>query len=148
MKNLEEESLQKFIDASYAVRDAMRQFILRRLKKQKIDLTFEMYQVMRVLFEYKNLSQVEIAELLKKDKVSITFILDGLAKRGIVTRQTDPKDRRRNIVNLTKNAYKIQSKIQMMAKELHEFASRGLNENTLQKITEGLLAMSKSIENK
>ena len=36
----------------------------------------------------------------------------------------------------------------MMAKELHEFASRGLNENTLQKITEGLLAMSKSIENK
>lgn len=148
MKNLEEESLQKFIDASYAVRDAMRQFILRRLKKQKIDLTFEMYQVMRVLFEYKNLSQVEIAELLKKDKVSITSILDGLAKRGIVTRQTDPKDRRRNIVNLTKNAYKIQSKIQMMAKELHEFASRGLNENTLQKITEGLLAMSKSIENK
>lgn len=148
MKNLEEESLQKFIDASYAVRDAMRQFILRRLKKQKIDLTFEMYQVMRVLFEYKNLSQVEIAELLKKDKVSITSILDGLAKRGIVTRQTDPKDRRRNIVNLTKNAYKIQSKIQMMAKELHEFASRGLNENTLQKITEGLLAMSKSIEKK
>ncbi len=148
MKNLEEESLQKFIDASYAVRDAMRQFILRRLKKQKIDLTFEMYQVMRVLFEHKHLSQVEIAELLKKDKVSITFILDGLAKRGIVARQTNPTDRRRNIVTLTKNAFKIQSKIQTMAKELHEFASKELNDNTLQKITDGLLTMSKSIENK
>lgn len=147
MKNLEEESLRKFIDASTDVRESMRQFIQRKFKKQKIDLTFEMYQVMRVLFEHKNLSQVEIANLLKKDKASITYILDGLAKRGIVIRQTDPKDRRRNIVKLTRNAFKIQSKILSIMKQLYEFAS-ALNDLTLKKITEDLLSMSKRIENK
>lgn len=148
MKAPEKDSITAFSEATVAVRDAMRQFVQRKLRKQKLDLTYEMYQVIQVLIEHEKLSQVEIAELLNKDKANITYLLDNLAKRKFVVRETDPVDRRRNIITLTREGYKMERRIVAIVKHLHEEAGRGLSDNFLQKITEGLLSIKKNIDKK
>lgn len=104
----EKEHIKAFVDASSAVRDSMRQFVQKNLRKQRISITFEMYQVIHVLIENERLSQVQIAKILNKDKANITYLIDNLTKRKLVVRETDPSDRRRNIITLTKGGYKLE----------------------------------------
>lgn len=148
-KNSEEENIKAFSEATIAVRDAMRQFIQRRLRKQKIDITYEMHQVIQVLIEHKKINQVQIANILGKDKASITYILDGLSKRKIVIRETDPGDRRRNIITLTKEGHMLQRKVMKIVGELyHQLAGEKLSDNFLQKMTDGLINIKKNVEGK
>ncbi|RUT35044.1 MarR family transcriptional regulator [Arsenicitalea aurantiaca] len=46
-------------------------------------------------------SQIAIAERLGLDKTTLTYLLDGLEKRGLIRRSTDPMDRRSRHINLT-----------------------------------------------
>jgi DNA-binding MarR family transcriptional regulator len=46
-------------------------------------------------------SQQAAAEQLRVDRTTMVGFVDGLAAKGLVTRQPDPADRRRNIVVLT-----------------------------------------------
>lgn len=144
----EKDNLTAFGEAATGVRDAMRQFVQKGLRKQKIYLTYEMYQVVQVLIEHEKLSQVQIASLLNKDKASITYLLDNLSKRKVIVRETDPIDRRRNIVTLTKEGYRLEKKLVAIVKVLHQKAGQGLSDNFLQQITEGLMNIKKNITNK
>ena len=46
-------------------------------------------------------SQAAIAERLGLDKTNLTYLVDGLEQAGLVTRRTDPEDRRSRHINLT-----------------------------------------------
>ena len=46
-------------------------------------------------------SQQETAERLQVDRTTMVALLDGLEAKGLVARQADPGDRRRNVVVLT-----------------------------------------------
>jgi DNA-binding MarR family transcriptional regulator len=46
-------------------------------------------------------SQQETAERLRVDRTTMVALLDGLETKGLVARQADPSDRRRNVVALT-----------------------------------------------
>jgi DNA-binding MarR family transcriptional regulator len=46
-------------------------------------------------------SQQETAERLQVDRTTMVSLLDGLETKGLVARQADPRDRRRNVVALT-----------------------------------------------
>ncbi len=46
-------------------------------------------------------SQQETAERLQVDRTTMVGLLDGLEAKGLVARQADPRDRRRNVVALT-----------------------------------------------
>jgi len=46
-------------------------------------------------------SQVAIADRIALDKPTLTYLLDGLEKEGLIRRVTDPNDRRNRHVNLT-----------------------------------------------
>ena len=46
-------------------------------------------------------SQQQTAERLQVDRTTMVALLDGLEAKGLVARQADPDDRRRNVVALT-----------------------------------------------
>jgi DNA-binding MarR family transcriptional regulator len=46
-------------------------------------------------------SQQATAERLEVDRTTMVALLDGLEAKGLVARQADPSDRRRNVVALT-----------------------------------------------
>lgn len=96
------EHIRGVLDAITGLRAAMRQFISRIIKEGDYDITYEMMQLLLVLWRGHEVNQQEIANLLIKNKASITPLIDNLSKRKLVVRTEDPSDRRNKIIALTK----------------------------------------------
>lgn len=96
------EHIRAVLDAITSLRSAMRQFISRIIKEGEYDITYEMMQLLLVLWRGHEVNQQEIANLLIKNKASITPLIDNLSKRKLVVRTEDPSDRRNKIIALTK----------------------------------------------
>ncbi|SEP03972.1 DNA-binding transcriptional regulator, MarR family [Amycolatopsis saalfeldensis] len=56
---------------------------------------------LRVLAHRDPTSQLQVAQTLGVDRTTMVALLDALEDKGIIRRQPDPADRRRNVVELT-----------------------------------------------
>jgi len=56
---------------------------------------------LRVIVGREPMSQQEVAARLRVDRTTMVALIDALEAKGIVTRRPDPKDRRRNAIELT-----------------------------------------------
>jgi MarR family transcriptional regulator, transcriptional regulator for hemolysin len=54
------------------------------------------------LRQQEGLSQVDLAEVLELQPISLVRLLDRLVEHGLLERRPDPKDRRANKLHLTK----------------------------------------------
>ena len=71
------------------------------LNKNNINLTPEQFLVMDWLWKEQAISQQRIAEVIQKDKNSVTKFIDSLEKKNLVFRAVDEVDRRINKIALT-----------------------------------------------
>ena len=72
-----------------------------KLQENGINITPEQYLVMDILWEKSSISQQNIADIIQKDKNSVTKIIDSLDKKNLVIRVVDKNDRRINKIELT-----------------------------------------------
>lgn len=79
-----------------------------RLQQNGINVTPEQYLVLDILWEKQSLSQQNIADLIQKDKNSVTKIIDSLERKNLVNRVVDQKDRRINKIELTKEGLALE----------------------------------------
>lgn len=96
-----------------------RQAIQRRMKLESIDLTFEMLQIMVILWKKEGINQQELADKAFKDKASLTSIINNLQAKELVVRTQDSADRRNNIINLTANGYQMGQKVEPILMSLY-----------------------------
>ena len=82
-------------------RMTFRQTIQRLLKRNNVDMTFEMLQVMHCLWKEQGVSQQTLAEKTAKDKACLTNLINNLEKKGWVVRREDTNDRRNKLIFLT-----------------------------------------------
>jgi len=108
------------------LRTYLRQFIQVKLKEQGIDLTFEMLEVLGVLWRKDGVNQQEIADLTLRDKSSMTYLLDNLVKRKMVKRVEDENDRRSKLVFLTEEGLGLKEQLYPWVAEINEIASEGV----------------------
>ena len=62
-------------------RMTFRQTIQRLLKRNNVDMTFEMLQVMHCLWKEQGVSQQTLAEKTAKDKACLTNLINNLEKK-------------------------------------------------------------------
>ncbi|MGN5381820.1 MarR family winged helix-turn-helix transcriptional regulator [Streptomyces lasalocidi] len=65
------------------------------------DLTPPQFAVLHVLGEHGDLDQKTLGSLAAVDRSTLTPLLDRLVARGLITKSTDPHNRRRQLVTLT-----------------------------------------------
>lgn len=82
----------------------LKQFTALMLKQNDVDLTPEQFLLIDLLWNNGPMSQQNLADTMRKDKNSITKLVDGLEKKQLVERQRDRNDRRSNLVVLTSKA--------------------------------------------
>lgn len=134
-----------FTSTVVRVNIAFRQFLQQKLKQHEVDLTFEMLQVLAVLWNKDGINQQEIANVTFKDKASMTYLIDNLTKRDLVYRQEDASDRRNKLIFLTKQGKAFRKKFRPWIEEMHETARKSLSDadvkyamDILQKVTRNL----------
>ena len=87
-----------------------KQYTAAMLKRGDIDLSPEQFLLIDLLWNQGPMSQQKIADEMRKDKNSVTKLLDGLEKKQFVERRQDRTDRRSNIIHLTPKAEEIKFK--------------------------------------
>ena len=89
--------------------------IVRRMQARLVhsgnDVTVEQWMILLLLWIQDGVSQQYIADYIGKDKGTISPQIDGLERRGLVTRRADEKDRRQKRVYLTKQGSDLQDEL-------------------------------------
>lgn len=80
---------------------------------------------------YGSLTQKSLAEVLQKEQATITRTIDRMVKKGLVTREPDPNDRRANIITPTPLAKKLLRDIEPITVESAASAVSGIPEDEL-----------------
>lgn len=98
---------------------SFRQAVQRKLKASGKDMTFEMLQIMVRIWENEGMNQQTLAYQTSKDKVSLTYLINNLEKKGWVVRREDPADKRNKRIYLTPEGKKLRGLITPLTEEIY-----------------------------
>jgi DNA-binding MarR family transcriptional regulator len=146
-KQNDQEIISGFVDAVISVRQAMKQVALQKIKERHdAELTYEMLQVMMVLWKKHEVNQQEIAKAVQKNKASVTPLIDNLVKIDLVTRSEDTVDRRNKIISLTNKGKDYKKKFAPMISEIYASIKGNIPDEKLKEITGLLLTVSRNMK--
>ncbi len=124
----------QFFEIKNLIRDIFRVFMNRINERmgEEVKLTHEQFAVLFHISEMEDeVSQQEMAERLKKDKSVILRMVDALEERNLVRRGTDPTDRRKNCLMLTKNGTRLIEGYKAIGLEIIDQIHQGIDEKDL-----------------
>ena len=85
----------------------LKQFIAAKLRQEDIPLTPEQFMLIDLLWNHGEMSQQCLADLMQKDKNSVTKLVDAIERKGFVVRKQNTSDRRSNTLVLTAKANQL-----------------------------------------
>jgi len=130
--------------ATLEMRNNFRQFIQLKIRENNINISFEMLEIMAILWEKDGINQQELADIIVKDKSSMTYLIDNLGKRNMVERSEDPADRRNKLIYLTSKGRTLKDELHPWVIGLYTAASAGLEKKDVEA---GLILINRMIEN-
>jgi len=135
-----------FVDALICARQAIKQLAQQKLRElYDREITYEMLQVLTVLWKKHQINQQEVANAIQKHKASLTPLLDNLAGMGLVTRSEDPEDRRNKIITLTKKGKEYKKKFAPMINSIYYIVKGNIPDEKLREMTGLMLLVSGNI---
>lgn len=118
-----------------------------RLQQNGINVTPEQYLVLDILWEKQSLSQQNIADLIQKDKNSVTKIIDSLEKKNLVNRVVDQRDRRINKIELTQEGLALEKITTEVAINFMNDTIKGIDNQDLDKFAEVMRRLKDNLDN-
>ena len=118
-----------------------------RLQRNGINVTPEQYLVLDILWEKQSLSQQNIADIIQKDKNSVTKIIDSLEKKNLVNRVVDKKDRRINKIELTQEGLALEKITTEVAINFMNDAVKDVDNQDLDKFVEVMRKLKDNLDN-
>lgn len=88
--------------------------------QETFGLTVSEWRVIAVIAEAGSTSQLEICQITRMDKVTVSRAAMALADRKLLDRQTNPADKRSHLLTLTKAGAKLYASIVPRATEMEQ----------------------------
>lgn len=82
----------------------LKKYIAVMLRRHGVPLTPEQFMLIDLLWNHGEMSQQELADLMQKDKNSVTNLVDAIERKGFIVRCQNKNDRRSNTLVLTEKA--------------------------------------------
>jgi MarR family transcriptional regulator, transcriptional regulator for hemolysin len=92
-----------------------------------LGVTRAQWKVLFKLTRTPGLRQVELADMLELEPITLCRIVDRLEEAGLVERTRDPDDRRAWRLHVTQNAQPLVAKLQAIGAELVDQAFSGID---------------------
>lgn len=126
----------------------LKQFLSSKLKQMGVPLTPEQFMLIDLLWNHGEMSQQQLADLMHKDKNSVTKLVDAIERKGFVVRQQNKHDRRSNTLVLTERANQLKPGAKQKGISILDQMLDGINENELRMFLETLrkLNVNMSVE--
>ena len=103
------------------VSTAINRKLSRNFRQNGIEITPEQWTILLSLWEKDGITQLDLCNATFKDKPSMTRLIDNMEKQHLVVRISDKKDKRTNLVYLTKTGRELESQsFKIAISTLHE----------------------------
>ena len=139
--------MQEFVYALLMVQASYRQAIQKSIREQGIDLTFEMIQVMRCLYRKDTVNQQELANQTHKDKSSLSYLLNNMERRRLITRIENSIDRRSKLIVLTEEGQALHQQIKTIVETVYKKVEDTTDKRKLQFCIDYMKELSGIISN-
>jgi len=96
-----------------------------------LGVTRAQWKVLFRLSRQPGLRQIELADILDVEPITLSRIIDRLEEAGLVERRSDPADRRAWRLELTAKAQPLIAKLRTLAEALMDEAFAGLSSDEL-----------------
>jgi DNA-binding MarR family transcriptional regulator len=117
----------------------------RRFREKNLDVTFEMWGILNLLWEQDGQMQNEISRRSHRNKSNITRLIDNLLERNLVVRIPDRTDKRINLIYLTKAGKDLQNPLTACAVEITLEARKNMPEADWEKARQVLEQVFKNL---
>jgi DNA-binding MarR family transcriptional regulator len=125
--------------------------LMRRAFQQRIrerDLTLAQARALVYVQRNEGARQIDLAEILEVQPITLTRLIDYLAERGLVERRPDPDDRRAYRVFLTPAAAPYLAAIEEVAAKVRADALRGVDKQQTAAMLRGLARMRDNLSSR
>lgn len=109
----------------------LKQFLSAKLRETDVPLTPEQFMLIDLLWNQGEMSQQELADMMQKDKNSVTKLVDAIEKKGFVIRRQNPHDRRSNTLVLTEKALALKPVAKQKGISILDLILEGIKEEEL-----------------
>lgn len=109
----------------------LKHFIATKLKEVHVPLTPEQFMLIDLLWNHGEMSQQQLADLMHKDKNSVTKLVDAIERKGFVVRRQNRNDRRSNTLVLTENANQLKPGAKLKGISILDQMLEGISEEEL-----------------
>lgn len=137
--------IKALIHANLNLRTGIKQFVQAKLREDNVNITYEMLQVMAVLWHRGDMNQQDIADSILKNKASLTSLLDNLTKRKLIIRTEDPSDRRNKIISLTKAGREFELQLEPLLDSFYDTLQASLTSEEINNATSLLVALRRNL---
>lgn len=118
--------------------------LMRRAFKTRLEdslLTFAQARALVYVARNEGIRQVDLAELLEVQPMTLARLIDQLADVGLVERHADPGDRRAYRIHLTQAARPQLAAIDQVVVAIRKDATRGLTKDETVALSSALIRM-------
>jgi len=112
-----------------------------KLRLQDSCLTHAQARVLVHTSRNEGIRQIELAEMLEVQPITLARLLDQLAEVGLIERRPDPRDRRAYHIYLTEAAAPHLASIERVARTIYKSAMRDLSEKQAASVLAALRRM-------
>jgi len=109
----------------------LKRYIAAMLRKQNVPLTPEQFMLIDLLWNEGEMSQQRLADLMQKDKNSVTVLVDAIERKGLVVRRQNSNDRRSNTLVLTEKAVALKEETKRIGISILDRMLDGISEDEL-----------------
>ena len=89
----------------------------RNFRQEGIDISPEQWTILLSLWEKDGITQQDLCNATFKDKPSMTRLIDNMERQHLVVRISDKRDRRTNLIHLTKTGRELEGKAFVIANQ-------------------------------
>jgi len=100
----------------------------RLLSENGIELSGGQGRILFVLWKQDKLTVSQISQETSLAKNTVSIVVDGMVKKGIVKRHINPNNRRQTIISLTDYAKSIQDQYERVSQQMNELFYEGFSE--------------------
>ena len=111
----------------------------RMLSENGIEISGGQGRILFVLWKKDHLTISEISEQTSLGKNTVSVVVDGMVRKGIVERETNPSNRRQTIISLTDYAQSMREQYETVSRQMNQLFYQGFSERE-QKEFESFLA--------
>jgi DNA-binding MarR family transcriptional regulator len=122
--------------------------LIRRAFKERLkgsSLTLAQARTLLYVSRHEGIRQVELAELLEVQPITLVRLLDQLVAARVVERRRDPRDRRAYRIHLRPAAQAHLAAIERVAAQIRADALRGVSAQQADQMSRTLLKMRENL---